>query len=273
MTMLRGYAHLVDFFTSFDWWRLTPRNELVRGGAFCLAETGKLYAVYLPRPASVTLTLEPGNYHARWFNPRSGQWSDAPVASGPRWTPPAPADDGDWALLLRHDPQLRDTTPPTPASAAASLPRNEVLVAFTEAIDPRSVVAANFTLKPPVAVLAAKPGAEPNTVTLTTAALDRRHALHTDRARRAGPGADRTASPHRARHLRGARRDAAHRRSALQRRPRPGHGQHRHFRRRPSHGRAYAETTRLDHEHAARRRPQRAGFRQHARQPRGGVCR
>ena len=23
MTMLRGYAHLVDFFTSFDWWRLT----------------------------------------------------------------------------------------------------------------------------------------------------------------------------------------------------------------------------------------------------------
>jgi hypothetical protein len=171
MTMLRGYAHLVDFFTSFDWWRLTPRNDLARGGAFCLAETGKLYAVYLPRPASVTLALGSGNYHARWFNPRSGQWSDAPVASGPRWTPPAPADDGDWALLLRHDPDLRDTTPPTPASAAASLPRNEVQVTFTETMDPRSVVAANFTLNPPVAVIAAKPGNEPNTVTLTTAAL------------------------------------------------------------------------------------------------------
>jgi hypothetical protein len=107
MTMLHGYAHMVDFFTSFDWWRLSPRNDLVRGSAYCLAEPGKLYVVYLPRPGSVSLTLEPGNYHARWFNPRSGQWTEAPVASGPRWMPPSPADDGDWALLLRHDPNLR----------------------------------------------------------------------------------------------------------------------------------------------------------------------
>lgn len=171
MTMLRGYGHLVEFFTSFDWWRLTPRNELVRGGGCCLAETGKLYAVYLPRSTSVTLTLGPGTYHARWFNPRSGQWSDAPVASGPRWTPPAPADDGDWALLLRHDPQLRDTTPPTPASVTASLARNEVVITFSKTLDPRSIVAANFTLDPAVAVRAAKPGAEPNTVTLSTGAL------------------------------------------------------------------------------------------------------
>jgi hypothetical protein len=171
MTLLRGNARLVDFFTSFDWWRLTPRNDLVRGGGFCLAETGKLYAVYLPRPASVTLALAPGNYHARWFNPRSGQWSDAPVASGPRWSPPAPADDGDWALLLRHDPQLRDTTPPTPVTATASLARNEVLVTFTEALDPRGIVAGNFTLEPTVAVLAVKAGPEPNTVTLATGAL------------------------------------------------------------------------------------------------------
>jgi hypothetical protein len=171
MTMLHHYAHLVDFFTSFDWWRAVPRNDLARGGALGLAETGKLYAVYLPRPASVTLTLEPGNYHARWFNPRSGQWSDAPVASGPRWTPPAPPDDGDWALLLRHDPQLRDTTPPAPATATASLSRKEVLVTFTKALDPRSIAVDNFALEPAVAVLTAQPGEEPNSVRLTTAAL------------------------------------------------------------------------------------------------------
>ncbi|MHB0958894.1 MAG: DUF5060 domain-containing protein [Pirellulaceae bacterium] len=171
MTMLRGYAHTVDFLTSFDWWRLSPRNDLVRGSAYCLAEAGKLYVVYMPRPDTVSLTLAPGNYHARWFNPRSGQWTEAPVASGPRWLPPTPADDGDWALLLRHDPNLRDTSPAMPVTATASLARNEVVVSFTKALDPRSVVAGNFTLEPAVTVLTAKIGAESNTVNLATSGL------------------------------------------------------------------------------------------------------
>jgi len=93
------------------------------------------------------------------------------VASGPRWTPLAPPDDGDWALLLRHDPQLRDTAPPAPANATASLSGKEVLVTFTKALDPRSIAAGNFALEPAVAVLAAQPGEEPNTVRLTTGAL------------------------------------------------------------------------------------------------------
>ena len=171
MTMLRGYAHMVDFFTSFDWWQAVPRNDLVRGGGFCLADTGKVYVVYLPRPAKVSLALEPGNYHARWFNPRSGQWSDAPVASGPRWTPPPTPDDGDWVLHLRHDPNLRDTVPPTPVTAEGSLARNAVLVTFTKALDPRGIIAGHFALDPAAPVLAAKAGTEPNTVTLTTGAL------------------------------------------------------------------------------------------------------
>ena len=171
MTMLRGYAHLVDFFTSFEWWRLTPRNDLVRGGGFCLAEAGRLYAVYVPRPARVTLSLEPGHYQARWFNPRTGQWTDAPVASGPRWTTPPPTDDGDWALLLRRDPQARDTTAPSSVSAVGSVARNEVVITFSEVIDPSNLRATNFELEPVVEVLAAKPGTEPDTVVLTTAAL------------------------------------------------------------------------------------------------------
>lgn len=171
MTMLRGYAHLVDFFTSFEWWRLAPRNDLVGGGARCLAETGKRYVIYMPRPGNVSISLAPGNYQARWFNPRTGQWTEAPVASGPRWLPPQPADDGDWVLLLRHDAKLRDTTPPLPVSATASLARNEVVVSFTEALDPRGIVAGHFTLEPAVKVLAAKAGPELNTVVLSTSPL------------------------------------------------------------------------------------------------------
>jgi hypothetical protein len=28
MTMLAGYAHMVDFFTSFEWWKTEPHDEL-----------------------------------------------------------------------------------------------------------------------------------------------------------------------------------------------------------------------------------------------------
>jgi hypothetical protein len=133
---------------------LYPRNDLVRGGAFCLAETGKLYVFYLPHPASVTVMLAPGAITTPAGSIRAQEDGlTRPLPAAPLWMPPAPADDGDWVLLLRHDPQLRDTTPPAPVAATASLARKEVLVIFTEAIDSRSIVAGNFALEPAVTVL------------------------------------------------------------------------------------------------------------------------
>jgi hypothetical protein len=102
MTMLRGYAHMVRFFTAFEWWKADPHDELVSKGAFCLAEPGKLYAVYLPRGGEVTVTLEPGRYDARWYNPRTGKYSAAPAAEGLRWTSPTTADKEDWVVLLKR---------------------------------------------------------------------------------------------------------------------------------------------------------------------------
>ena len=29
MILLKGYEHMVDFFTSFDWWKTEPHDELV----------------------------------------------------------------------------------------------------------------------------------------------------------------------------------------------------------------------------------------------------
>ena len=48
MVMLKGYEHMVDFFTSFEWWKTEPHDELVNNGAYCLAKPGEIYAVYLP---------------------------------------------------------------------------------------------------------------------------------------------------------------------------------------------------------------------------------
>jgi hypothetical protein len=106
-TMFVGYGHIVEFFTSFEWWKTNPHDELVDGGNYCLADPGKTYAIYLPHAGNVTVKLEPGTYRAVWFNAASGQRfpMDSDVA-GPSWTSPEPPDDTnwrhehDWALLL-----------------------------------------------------------------------------------------------------------------------------------------------------------------------------
>ena len=86
-----------------EWWKAEPHDELVNKGAFCLAEQGKVYAVYLPKGGSVTVQLKDGRYQASRFNPRSGESKPLPPAEGPRWTSPESPDSSDWALLLRKD--------------------------------------------------------------------------------------------------------------------------------------------------------------------------
>jgi hypothetical protein len=102
MTLLKLQAHMVTFFTSFEWWKTEPHDELVADkGAFCLAEPGRIYVVYLPHGGRATVMLEAGRYEAKWFNARSGAWSPGEQAEGPKWTSPPAADDGDWAILLQ----------------------------------------------------------------------------------------------------------------------------------------------------------------------------
>jgi hypothetical protein len=103
MVLLEGYGRIVDFFTSFDWWKTDPHDELVDNGAFCLAEPGRLYAVYLPRGGKVTVKLAAGKYRAEWFNPRSGQTKSLPAAVGPTWSSGEAPGNGDWALLLKAE--------------------------------------------------------------------------------------------------------------------------------------------------------------------------
>jgi hypothetical protein len=102
MVLLQGNARIVDFFSSFAWWLTEPHDELVDGGAFCLADPGRVYAVYLPMGRAVQVRLQPGSYDARWFNPRNDKTTALPrvTLQGESWAAPQPPDHGDWALLL-----------------------------------------------------------------------------------------------------------------------------------------------------------------------------
>jgi hypothetical protein len=104
MTMFQGYAHMVDFFTSFEWWKTEPHDELVNNGNYCLAKPGELYAIYLPHGGNVTVQLEAGRYEGAWWNAETGEKTIlAPFnASSTSWTSPAAPGTNDWALLLTH---------------------------------------------------------------------------------------------------------------------------------------------------------------------------
>jgi hypothetical protein len=116
MVMLKGYEHMVDFFTSFEWWKTEPHDEFVNNGAYCLAKPGEIYAVYIPiRPlcgngdhfgfqndcGDITIKLGPGTYDAKWFSATTGEVVPLPPVQGPVWKIPPPPGWLDWALLLQ----------------------------------------------------------------------------------------------------------------------------------------------------------------------------
>ncbi len=47
ITMLEGYAHMVDFFTSFEWWKTEPHDDTGRSGKLLFSHTGRDLC-YLP---------------------------------------------------------------------------------------------------------------------------------------------------------------------------------------------------------------------------------
>lgn len=100
MVMLKGYAHIVECFTSLGWWRMDPADGLATDGAYCLAEPGRQYLVYLPAGGKTTVKLDGGPFRAAWFDPRTGALEDLGEAAG-EWTSPEKPPGPDWALTFR----------------------------------------------------------------------------------------------------------------------------------------------------------------------------
>ena len=74
----------------------------------------------------MTVRLDPGQYEVKWFNPRSGEYSGAQVASGPVWTSASAEDGADWVILMKRYPmQLKsypkETTEPVGAVSKGGL--------------------------------------------------------------------------------------------------------------------------------------------------------
>ena len=134
MILLEGYSHIVKFFTTFEWWKAAPRNDLTNQTALCLANAGEFYALYLPEGGSASVRIEGTGYRALWFQPRSGEWLGLSPPRGPIWSTPVAPDGGDWAALVVKESLLPDREPLEIETVSVSGSGREVIVVFSEPV-------------------------------------------------------------------------------------------------------------------------------------------
>ncbi|HTQ53543.1 MAG TPA: DUF4038 domain-containing protein [Bryobacteraceae bacterium] len=103
MILARLQQHLTDFWTAIDWWKLEVTKGVAAEGVPVLAVPGETYVIYLEHGGAAPLDLAAGNYTARWYDPRTGRFTDAGRARGAAtWFAPAAPDTQDWVLLLER---------------------------------------------------------------------------------------------------------------------------------------------------------------------------
>ncbi|MEY2411225.1 MAG: hypothetical protein QOF48_3895 [Verrucomicrobiota bacterium] len=108
-------AHVDDFFTSVEWWKLRPAPAMIRGNpgtsapqnylAAAKSDDRNLCAIYVPeaRTVEVLLNLMPASPNVSWFNPRTGEKSPAvAVVTSDTCQFPTPSE-GDWILFMKME--------------------------------------------------------------------------------------------------------------------------------------------------------------------------
>lgn len=116
------------FFETFDYTKVTPADDLLTSTAdrgkdrqwkeqgstrtgirppaatyWALADAGSTYVVYvrgMTEPVNLNLGARPGQFKLRWFNPRSGGFSDAQTVGIPDSLALKAPDAQDWVALL-----------------------------------------------------------------------------------------------------------------------------------------------------------------------------
>lgn len=93
-------GHLYQFFSTLPFWKMRPFEE-VSGDAVVLAEKGKTYAAFFPHGGESALDLRgTGKMEGKWFNPRTGKFSEPIVIQGGTVQKFNAPDGNDWTLLL-----------------------------------------------------------------------------------------------------------------------------------------------------------------------------
>lgn len=99
--------HAREFLEALPFWEMTPNNQLLvgRGGRkYCFAKEGAVYAAYMYNGGvnSLNLSGQPGTYEVKWYDVKTGKFSDGfTVSGGAAVDLGQPAFSGDVAVLVQ----------------------------------------------------------------------------------------------------------------------------------------------------------------------------
>lgn len=84
----RGYRYMkimYDFFTSIDWWKLEPNNEVCcwRKNR-CLEEAGEQYIFFLTNQTMLNMEIDLTSYQGYWMNIYTGEKTEADLLTVPQ---------------------------------------------------------------------------------------------------------------------------------------------------------------------------------------------
>jgi len=91
-------GHVSAAFAGYDFADMTKHPELA-GGKPCAGVAGKFYCVYLEQGGDVTVSGLRQSLPFRWFNPKSGLWTEGGKTDGAELKTAAP-DNHPWVLFL-----------------------------------------------------------------------------------------------------------------------------------------------------------------------------
>jgi hypothetical protein len=102
----RELGNLAAFARQSSPWEMQPQDGPVRSGEGYLLGGPRKAVVYLPRGGEVALDMAamPGDFHARWFNPRNGLFAGSSSVAGGKMNTFSAPDRRDWVLCLERDP-------------------------------------------------------------------------------------------------------------------------------------------------------------------------
>jgi hypothetical protein len=100
--------HLRRFFNALEWWRFSPDRTLAAaekpGYAYCLADEGRAYVVYVSGAERATLDLgkagPAGDWQVRRYDPREGRFQELPIVDGRAVIELALPDRQDWVFHI-----------------------------------------------------------------------------------------------------------------------------------------------------------------------------
>jgi hypothetical protein len=102
----RQLSHLAAFTRQLSPWEMQPQDGSIRAGDAYLLAGSERAVVYLPQGGEVLFDMAsmPGNFQARWFNPRNGLFAGSAAVAGGKVNSFTAPDRRDWVLDLKREP-------------------------------------------------------------------------------------------------------------------------------------------------------------------------